>query len=192
MKNDKNTYEQVEIASRGALRDWLSRHHKQTESVWLVTYKKHTGDKYVAYDEIVEESLCFGWIDSVSRKLDSDRTQCLLSPRKPKSVWSKVNKTRVEKLLNNGLMMPPGQAAIDIAKANGMWTFLDDVEALILPDDLRQLLAKNAAAKENFEAFSPSAKKGILQWIKMAKKPDTRQQRVEKTVSLAAENIKAR
>ncbi|MEL6881846.1 MAG: YdeI/OmpD-associated family protein [Cyanobacteria bacterium J06607_10] len=188
MKN----YEQVEITSRQDLRVWLSEHHEQSESIWLVTYKKHMGDKYVSYDALVEEALCFGWIDSLPRKLDSDRTQLLLSPRKPKSVWSKLNKARVDHLLKAGLITPAGQTKIDIAKANGMWTFLDDVEALIIPEDLAEGFSKTPIAKKNFEAFSDSAKKGILQWIKMAKKPDTRQQRIEKTVALAEENIKAR
>lgn len=185
-------YEQVEVISRSALREWLSKYYEQSESIWLVTYKKHIADKYVSYDEIVEEALCFGWIDSVPRKLDSDRTQVLLSPRKPKSVWSKLNKMRVKKLLEERLMMPSGQRKIDIAKENGMWTFLDDVEALVIPNDLAKQLAKNPTAKENFEAFSDSSKKGILQWIKMAKKAETRKQRIEKTAALAAENIKAR
>lgn len=185
-------YKQIEVDSRPALRNWLSEHYEQTESIWLVTYKKHVKDKYVSYDEIVEEAICFGWIDSVARKLDGDRTQCLLSPRKPKSVWSRVNKLRVDKLLDQGLIQPCGQAKIDIAKENGMWTFLDDVEALIIPEDLAIQLNNNPVAKENFEAFSPSSKKGILQWIKMAKKADTRKQRIEKTAALAAENIKAR
>ncbi|MEL7354239.1 MAG: YdeI/OmpD-associated family protein [Cyanobacteria bacterium J06560_5] len=185
-------YEQIEVTSRQDLRTWLSGHHEQSESIWLVTYKKHTGHKYVAYDDIVEEALCFGWIDSLPRKLDGDRTQLLLSPRKSKSVWSKLNKTRIEKLLKAGLITPAGQTKIDIAKANGMWTFLDDVEALVIPNDLAECFSKMPKAKKNFEAFSDSAKKGILQWIKVAKKADTRQQRIEKTVALAAENIKAR
>ena len=185
-------YEQVEVTSRKALRDWLSTNYQQTESIWLVTYKKHTGDKYVSYDDIVEEALCFGWIDSVSRRVDADRTQCLLSPRKPKSVWSALNKTRVEKLLQAEQIMPPGQAKIDIAKANGMWTFLDDVEAMVIPGDLAEQLKVTPRAKDNFDAFNDSSKKGILQWIKMAKKADTRQQRIAKTASLAAKNIKAR
>ncbi|MEM6449712.1 MAG: YdeI/OmpD-associated family protein [Cyanobacteria bacterium P01_D01_bin.105] len=192
MKNNKDDYAQIEVISRRVLRDWLNEHHEQAESIWLVTYKKHVSNKYVSYDDIVEEALCFGWIDSVPRKLDNNRTQVLLSPRKPKSVWSKLNKTRVQKLLSRGLMRPSGQAKIDIAKANGMWTFLDDVEALIIPDDLAQQLSKTPMAKANFEAFSASAKKGILQWIKMAKKADTRKQRIEKTAALAAENIRAR
>ena len=114
----------------------------------------------------------------------------LLSPRKPKSVWSKLNKTRVEALLSKGLIMPPGLGKIEQAKADGSWVFLDDVEALIVPDDLAEALEANAEAKQNVEAFSPSSRKGILQWIKMAKRTETRQKRIEKTAAAARENKK--
>ena len=191
-------FEKVEVTSRQQWRDWLTAHHLQKQSIWLVTYKKHTdsiGDvntpRYLPYDAIVEEALCFGWIDSLPRRLDKKRTMLLLSPRKPKSVWSKLNKTRVEKLSADGLMMPAGLEKVQQAKADGSWTFLDDVEALIIPKDLAAALADNPLAAGYFEAFSDSAKKGILQWIKMAKREQTRQQRIEKTVTLAAQNIKA-
>ena len=183
-------FEQVEVTSREQWRTWLTNHHTQTESIWLVTYKKHTGSRYLAYDDIVEEALCFGWIDSLPRKFDADRTMLLLSPRRPKSPWSKLNKDRVAKILSQGLMTPAGQVKIDRAKADGSWSFLDDVEALVIPDDLADALAENSKAKQYFEAFSPSSKKGILQWIKSAKRANTRQRRIEKTVDLAAQNIK--
>lgn len=196
-------FEKVEVTSRQQWRDWLAVYHLQKESIWLVTHKKHTDKKhadaggdpttarYLPYDAIVEEALCFGWIDSLPRRLDEDRIMLLLSPRKPKSVWSKLNKTRVEKLTADGLMMPAGLKKVQQAKADGSWIFLDDVEALVIPDDLAAGLADNALAAKSFEAFSDSAKKGILQWIKMAKREQTRQQRIEKTVTLAAQNIKA-
>ncbi len=183
--------ETVEVLSRQAWREWLAAYHQQCESIWLVTHKKHTAD-YLSYNNIVEEALCFGWIDSLPRKLDENRTMLLLSPRQPKSVWSKLNKTRVAALMSQQLMMPAGLIKIEQAKADGSWSFLDDVEALIVPEDLAIALAQNPQAKQYFDAFSPSAKKGILQWIKMAKREQTRQQRIEKTVALAAQNIKAR
>ncbi len=186
-----DSYEQVEVESRQALREWLTIHHQQRESIWLVTYKKHTGSQYLAYDAIVEEVLCFGWIDSLPRRLDADRTMLLLSPRQPKSVWSKLNKKRTEQLIATGLMRPAGLGKIESAKTDGSWTFLDDVEALMIPDDLAAALAENAMAKANFDGFSDSSKKGILQWIKMAKRQQTRQQRIAKTVSEAAVGEKA-
>ncbi|MEO1386491.1 MAG: YdeI/OmpD-associated family protein [Cyanobacteria bacterium J06634_6] len=184
-------YERVEVASRGEWRDWLAQNYKRKESIWLVTYKKRAGDRYLPYDAIVEEALCFGWIDSLPRRLDDERTMLLLSPRKPKSVWSKLNKTRVEQLIAAELMMPAGMTKIERAKQDGSWTFLDDVEALIVPEDLAAALDENMAAKETFESFSPSSKKGILQWIKMAKRQETRQKRIEKTVAKAAVGEKA-
>ena len=184
-------FEHVEVTSRAQWRAWLTNNHTQTDSIWLVTYKKHTGSRYLPYDAIVEEALCFGWIDSLPRKLDADRTMLLLSPRRPKSPWSKLNKDRVNNMLDQGLMTPAGQEKINQAKADGSWTFLDDVEALIIPEDLASSLAANSQARQYFEAFSPSSKKGILQWIKSAKQTTTRERRIKKTVEMAAQNIKA-
>ncbi len=186
-----DNYEQIEVISRQDLRDWLAAHSQQQESIWLVTYKKQAGSRYLAYDAIVEEALCFGWIDSLPRRLDADRTMLLLSPRKPKSVWSKLNKERIERLIASGLMTPAGLEKVERAKRDGSWTFLDDVEALIIPDDLARVLAKDGIANANFENFSNSSKKGILQWIKMAKQQKTRQQRIEKTVGKARVGEKA-
>ena len=184
-------FEQVEVTTRKQWRSWLDANHSQTQSIWLITYKKHTGDRYLSYDSIVEEALCFGWIDSLPRKLDRDRTMLLLSPRRPKSPWSKLNKERVAKMIDQGLMASAGLVRIEQAKADGSWVFLDDVEALIMPDELAAALAQNPQAAKYFEAFSPSSKRGILQWIKSAKREPTRQQRIAKTVELAAQNIKA-
>jgi uncharacterized protein YdeI (YjbR/CyaY-like superfamily) len=193
-------FQQVEVTSRGQWRDWLVAHHHQADSIWLVTYKKHAGNgpdgpvsdhRYLPYDAIVEEALCFGWIDSLPRRLDADRTMLLLSPRRPKSAWSRLNKTRVAHLMDQGLITPAGLAKIEQAKADGSWTFLDDVEALIIPVDLAAALAQNPTAANYFEDFSPSAKKGILQWIKSAKQAATRQKRIAKTVEFAAQNLKA-
>ena len=186
-----NQFEQVEVTSRDQWRTWLANNYTQADSIWLVTYKKHTGSHYLPYDAIVEEALCFGWIDSLPRKLDADRTMLLLSPRRPKSPWSKLNKDRVTKMLEQGLMTSAGQEKIDQAKADGSWSFLDDVEAMIIPDDLAVALESNSQAKTYFEAFSPSSKKGILQWIKSAKQAATREKRIKKTVEMAAQNVKA-
>lgn len=182
-------FEKVEVISREQWRSWLVDNHQQSQSIWLVTYKKHTGDRHISYDAIVEEALCFGWIDSLPRKLDADLTMLLLSPRRPKSPWSKLNKKRVVKMMEHGLMTSAGLKKIEQAKADGSWIFLDDVEALIVPDDLADALNQNPQAAQYFEAFSPSAKKGILQWIKSAKRSPTRQQRIAKTVECAAQNI---
>lgn len=191
MTRPAENLEQVEVKSRAALRAWLAANHTQSESIWLVTYKKAVGDWYLDYDSIVEECLCFGWVDSLTRAKDERRTTLLLAPRKEKSAWSGTNKARVEKLLANGLMQPPGMAKIEAAKANGMWEFLDDVEALIAPPDLVEALAAHPDATANWEGFPRSPKRGILEWIKQAKKPETRAKRIAETARLAQDNERA-
>jgi uncharacterized protein YdeI (YjbR/CyaY-like superfamily) len=182
---------EVEIENRKELRLWLSKNHTQLESVWIVTYKKATVTKYVPYEAIVEEALCFGWIDSLPRSLDAERTMLRLSPRKPKSAWSRANKERAEKLIQQRKMRPEGLAKIKQAQANGSWNFLDDVQENILPKDLSTALTKAPLAKTHFDAFPPSSKRGILEWIKQAKKPETRLSRIRETVEKAKKNIPA-
>jgi uncharacterized protein YdeI (YjbR/CyaY-like superfamily) len=184
-------FERVQVISRAELRAWLEVNHSRSESIWLVTFKKHVADKYVPWDDVVEEALCFGWIDSLPRKLDADRTMLLLSPRRPGSPWSRLNKQRVEKLLAADLIMPPGLAFIEQAKQDGSWTIYNEVEDLIIPDDLATALAENETAAGHFQAFSDSSKKGILWWIKSAKQPATRQKRIAETVRLAHHNVRA-
>jgi uncharacterized protein YdeI (YjbR/CyaY-like superfamily) len=182
--------QRIEVESRKALRDWLTKHHTQKDSVWIVTYKKGD-DRYLPYPELVQEALCFGWIDSLPRKLDDKRTMHILSPRKAKSAWSKVNKDYVRQLIADGLMTPAGLKVIEAAKASGTWNTLNDVSALVTPDDLVKALAKNKSAKSNFDAFPPSVRRGILEWILQAKKPETRAARIAETVDKAKDNIRA-
>jgi uncharacterized protein YdeI (YjbR/CyaY-like superfamily) len=180
----------VQIENRAQLRTWLENHAGQAESIWLVTFKKGKGP-YVGYDDIVEEAICFGWIDSRVAKLDEARTMLLLSPRRTGSAWSKVNKERVEKLVQLGLITTAGQALIDQAKQDGTWDKLNDVDALIEPADLRFALDQIAKARENWDRFPPSSRRGILEWINAAKRDETRQNRVDQTAILAAQGIKA-
>lgn len=190
-KRPAENLEQINVKSRADLRAWLAAHHQQSESIWLVTYKKAVADWYVEYDAVVEECLCFGWVDSLTRAKDEKRSMLLLAPRKEKSAWSASNKARVKKLLAADLMEPPGLAKIEAAKGNGMWEFLDDVEALISPPDLVEALENYPDAKAHFDAFPRSPKRGILEWIKQAKKPETRAKRIEETARLAQENDRA-
>jgi uncharacterized protein YdeI (YjbR/CyaY-like superfamily) len=182
--------ERVEIKSRAGLRTWLQAHHSQTESVWLVTYKR-SSPLYTAYGDIVEEALCFGWIDSRPAKLDETRSMLLLSPRRPGSAWSKLNKDRVARLAGAGMIAAPGQAKIDQAKRDGSWDALNAVDALEIPEDLSRKLRTTKGAQANFAAFPPSAKRGILEWIRAARTAATREKRVEETAILAAKNIRA-
>lgn len=186
-----NKGEQVQIESRREWRTWLEQNHTKAQGIWLITFKKHCGDKYVSYDEIVEEALCFGWVDSLPRKLDADRSMLWLSPRKPGSNWSKLNKERVEKMIAAGLMTSAGLVKIEAAKQDGSWHALDAIEALEIPPDLDAALASYTSARQHFDAFPRSVKRGILEWIANAKRPITRAKRIEETARLAEDNIRA-
>ena len=177
-------HEQVEVRSREALRQWLSENHHRPDSIWLITWKTHT-DHHLPWDDVVEEALCFGWIDSQPRKPDQDRSMIRLSPRKPGSGWSGVNKARVEALLAAGLMAPPGLAVIEGARRDGSWTALDSASRLSVPDDLVAALDARPGAAVNFAAFPPSARRSILEWIATAKRNETRASRVNETARLA-------
>lgn len=181
----------VHPKSRKGWRLWLSRNHARSPGVWLATYRKETGKPRVDYAEAVEEALAFGWIDSKSNRLDDERSLLWMSPRKPSSGWSKVNKERIERLERQGLMAEAGRAVVDAAKRSGSWTALDAIEALEEPEDLAEALHASPAARTNFDAFPPSSKKVILTWIATAKREETRRRRVEETVRLAAENVRA-
>jgi len=183
--------EQLTLESRAVWRTWLQTNHRRQTGLWVVTYKKHCGDKYVAYDDIVEEALCFGWIDSLPRKLDSDRTMLWLAPRQPGSGWSKLNKTRIEKMMAAGLMTGAGLAKIKTAQQDGSWSALDAIENLAIPPDLVAALADLEPAERHFAAFPKSVKRGILAWIASAKKAETRAKRVQETATLAQQNIRA-
>lgn len=177
--------------TRKEWRKWLEKNHQSEKSVWLIIYKKESDTQSVYYPEAVDEALCFGWIDSKPNKRDEHSYYQFFAKRNPKSNWSKVNKEKVAKLLEQGLIHRSGLEMIEIAKQNGTWTALDEVENIIIPDDLKKLFSKNKTALENWENFPRSSKRGILEWIMNAKKPETRQKRIEKTVSLAEKNIKA-
>lgn len=177
--------------SRAEWRAWLAANHTRQEGVWLISYKQATGKPRVDYNESVEEAICFGWIDSKANKLDDERSMLWFAPRKAGTGWSKSNKERVARLLQAGLMAAAGLAKVEAAQRDGSWYALDAVEALEIPPDLAEALAAYAAAQGNFDAFPRSVKRGILEWIASAKKPDTRANRVAETARLAAENRRA-
>jgi len=181
----------VEVTGRAQWRAWLAAHHATSDSIWLVTWKNQSPERHLPYADIVEEALCFGWVDSLPRRLDDQRTMLLLSPRKPGSAWSAANKARVERLAAAGAMAPAGLAAVDIARADGSWNFLDEVERLEIPSDLDQALSRHPGAADHFAAFPRSVRRGILEWIKQAKRPDTRTRRLAETAALAAQNKRA-
>jgi uncharacterized protein YdeI (YjbR/CyaY-like superfamily) len=174
--------------SREEWRIWLEKNHRICFGVWLIYYKVKSGKPSVKYSEAVKEALCFGWIDSKVKSLDEERYMQIFTPRKSKSVWSKLNKQYIEELLEQDLITTVGLAKIEAAKQDGSWKTLDAIEALIIPLDLKQALEANTTAKEYFEAFNNSSKKNILFWIDSAKRPETRLKRIEQTVNSAAAN----
>lgn len=183
--------ERVEVETRKQWRHWLTLHHASSPGVWLVTFKAATGKPRPTYDETVEEALCFGWIDSKPQKLDEARTMLLFTPRNPKSLWSAKNKRHIDAMLVAGKMQPAGLKMVALAKASGTWTALDQVEQLLVPEDLAVALDTYPSARAYWDAFPPSARRGILEWIVTAKRPETRAKRIAETARLAAENRRA-
>lgn len=186
--NEVNTFH---AKTRKEWRKWLEKNHQTEKSVWLIIYHKDSDIKSIYYDESVEEAICFGWIDSIAHKRDDQSKYQFFAQRKPKSNWSKANRNRAEQMISLGLMTPGGQRLIDLAKTTGNWEALVDVQNSVIPNDLQKQLDKNKTALKNFLAFPPSSKRIILEWILNAKKEETRQKRIEETVRLAKDNIKA-
>ncbi len=181
-------YQRIYLSDRGSWRRWLGNNHATERGIWLVFYKKATRKPSLEYAESVEEALCFGWVDSRTRRLDDERYMLMFTPRKPNSPWSRSNKEGVERLMASGLMSPMGMAKIEEAKRNGAWTVYDAIEDLVVPDDLAAALAMKTTAQTKFKAFSVSVRKNILWWIASARRPETRARRIAKTVSAVAEN----
>lgn len=181
----------IQAESSAAWRAWLEEHHRSEKSVWLIIYRKESATPSVYYPEAVDEALCFGWIDSKANKRDAVSYYQIFTKRNPKSNWSKVNKDKVERLMAEGRMHASGLEMVELAKKSGTWSALNEVDNVLLPDDLKALFAQNNTAWEHWEKFSRSSIRGILEWILNAKKPETRQKRIEETVALAEKNIKA-
>jgi uncharacterized protein YdeI (YjbR/CyaY-like superfamily) len=186
----ENEIETFYPKSRKEWREWLQNHHDKKQSIWLIYYKKKSNVPTVIYSEAVDEALCFGWIDSKAKPIDEHTFMQFFSRRKEKSVWSKVNKEKIDRLTKEGLMTKAGFEIIEIAKQNGSWTILDEAEALIIPDDLEIEFQKRPAAKDYFLSLSRSDKRNILQWLVLAKRQETREKRITEIVELAAINQK--
>ncbi|HEX6171884.1 MAG TPA: YdeI/OmpD-associated family protein [Chitinophagaceae bacterium] len=188
------SYKTTHPKTRYAWRKWLEKNHSTSPGVWMIYYKKETGKRKFDMADAVEEALCFGWIDSTAQKLDDERTMQKFTPRKPKSVWSKINKQRIEKLIEQELMTPAGMSKIKEAKKNGSWDTLNNsdfhAENNSLPGELRNAFSKSKKALENFQAFPPGYRKRFLFWIDSAKTPETKAARIKQTLLMAAANKK--
>jgi uncharacterized protein YdeI (YjbR/CyaY-like superfamily) len=177
----------LHAADLAAWRDWLAANADTTRAVWLVV----TRGAGAGYVEATEHALCFGWIDGKALRRDAQSTYQRFSPRNPRSTWSKVNRERADRLTAAGLMAPQGQSMIDLAKQSGTWDGHADAENGVVPDDLAARLAQDPVALAHFEAFPPSSRRLILTWIATAKRPETRQRRIARTVELAHDDIRA-
>ncbi|NNC91243.1 MAG: hypothetical protein HKN80_02000 [Acidimicrobiia bacterium] len=174
------------MPDRASWRAWLAENHDKRSSVWLVFHKKSSPTESIDYESAVLEALCFGWIDSKMQRIDSERHRQYYSVRKPDSTWSGLNKRRVTELEGAGLMTRAGKAAVDVAKGNGAWEFLDEIEALVVPGDLAEALDASRGAREAYDDFSASKKRAVLFWIKQTKRATTRASRIATTAEAAS------
>lgn len=163
-------------------RAWLSAHHENKDSIWLIFDKKFANPDRITWRDAVEEALCFGWIDSRSKPIDEGKYLQFFSKRKANGTWSKINKDKVELLSAQGLMAPAGLKCIEIAKQNGSWNILDGVEALETPEDLLDVFKQEPGLATCFEGLSKSAKKQILLSLVVARKAETRKKRIAEII----------
>lgn len=171
-------------------RTWLSKNHDTSQGVYLILYKVETKKTSMRWEEAVKVALCFGWIDSTVKSLGNGKRRQYFCPRKTKSVWSALNKRYIKELVANNLMHESGMAKINIAKEDGSWTSLDDVENLIVPEDLQNAFDHNKLAFANYTNFAPSYKKSYLYWLNQAKRIETREKRIDQIIKFCEENKK--
>lgn len=187
-------YKTTHPKTRHQWRQWLENNHLTSPGVWMIYYKKETGKRSFTYSEAVDEALCFGWIDSLPRKLDDERAMLKFTPRKPKSVWSQLNKKKIEILIRENRMTTAGLAKIEQAKKDGSWEILSSsdfhADNKTMPPELEKAFSKNKKAAANFHAFPISYRKQFLFWIDSAKRPETKAARIKQTVLMAAANKK--
>jgi uncharacterized protein YdeI (YjbR/CyaY-like superfamily) len=171
-------------------RDWLEVNHDTKLSIWVIFYKKSSNIPTITWSESVDEALCYGWIDSVKKSIDSEKSIQFFSRRKPNSTWSKINKEKIKSLIENGKMTEAGLKCIEIAKQNGTWTILDEVEELIIPKDLESAFDNLPGSMEFFQSLTKTSRKVMLQWIVMAKQNETRQKRILEIATSSYEKLK--
>lgn len=187
---EKSEFETFYPASQTEWRNWLEENHESRQSIWIVYYKSKSGIPTISWSDAVDEALCFGWIDSKVKSVGENKFIQFFCKRKPTSTWSKINKVKVENLIANGFMSPAGLKCIEIAKENGSWDILNTVDDLLIPDDLEVAFKKHVGSKVYFESLSKSVRKMMLYWIISAKRPETRQNRIEEIAERAGEGKK--
>lgn len=172
--------------------DWLHENHSKAKGIYLIFYKVDHENDSMRWEEAVQVALCFGWIDSTVKSLGDGKRQQYFCPRKPKSTWSKLNKTYIKNLIEKGLMQKSGLKKIEAAKKDGSWSLLDDVEKGIVPEDLQKAFEKNVMAFKNFQNFSFSQRKSYLYWLNQAKRQETRERRIAEILGLCTANKRSR
>ena len=173
-------------------RNWLHENHHSSKGIHLIFYRVNSEFESMRWEDAVQVAICYGWIDSTVRKIDDERRKQIFTPRKDKSVWSKLNKTYIEKLILDNLMHESGLRKIEIAKQNGSWESLDAVENLEIPNDLKSAFRQNKVAFDNYKNFSPSYRKSYLYWLNQAKREETRNIRIIEIIKLCEQNVKSR
>ena len=178
-------------ADLAAWRAWLAANCDAARGVWVASWRKGSGRDPIAYEDLVEEAICFGWIDSTVNILDDERGLQLMTPRKAKSAWTRLNRQRAAAMEAEGRMAAAGRRAVEAARANGWWTIYDSVEDLVEPDDLARALDAIPTARTAWDGFPPSARKQMLWRVVSAGKPETRTSRIAKIVAEAEHGRRA-
>ncbi len=176
----------ITFAQPEDLADWLSRHHSREKELWVKIFKKGTGIPSVTWDDVVIESLCWGWIDGIKKSLGAEAYIQRITPRKAKSSWSKRNREHCERMIREGRMMTPGLVHVQAAKADGRWENAYSVSEMAVPDDFLSALKAHATAKQFFQTLNKSSRYVIAHGLISAKKPETRLRRFEKFIGMLA------
>ncbi len=184
-------FAEVVVDNVDAFRKWLVLNQMQKEGVWLITYKKNVPSKFIGQENFLDLLIAFGWCDGIKRKVDDLTTMQFISPRRTKP-WAKSYKDRAERLIREGKMQPSGAHCVKLAKQNGMWDVMNDVDNLLIPEDLTTSFYNSPPAKDNFDAFPPSTRRNILRWIASAKTSETRLKRINITTQDAKQNIRTK
>lgn len=153
----------------------LAQNGQSEKEIWLVIQHKDSPTASPRYHEAIEHALCFGWIDGLHRSHDADSSALRFTPRSPRSTWSRTNRERVQRMIEEGLMTEHGQRLTDLARRSGTWQVMPDQDSSSAPKDLQAHFERNPLAFENFQKFPPSSRRLILEWIAGAKRPQTRQ-----------------
>jgi len=173
-------------------REWLHKNHRTSNGIYLIFYTVAHEMPSMRWEEAVRVALCYGWIDSTVKSLGDGKRRQYFCPRNAKSVWSKVNKDHLKELKAQGLLHESGVSAIEVAKQNGSWAALDDVENGVVPEDLQKAFNRNKTAFENFQGFTRGQRKSYLYWLNQAKRKTTREKRIVEIISLCKRGIKSR